>query len=628
MHYKDLYLNVISLQSVYTRTFETSVKNRLVWSNSCHIPSINLYDMYIVEKLETEELPTCSNRKPLVVKQYDTANEQYFLYINFSLTSSYGVTNDSFNCCYSQIIRVTEDKVRYLMCKNFQQNFVVPKNIKYMLIECRKSARNSLVYQDGLFFIFNHKNRTKYSRKDQKNTLRKFGILLFGIDSVSHFNARRTMPRVVKYMQTHNWYELSGYNKIGENTFPNLMAVLTGFNLTDVQNICKPRLPWGLNNCSTLFKTLRRQRFLTAFAEDECSINTFNYDKAGFRREPTDYYQRPLLLALEDRLMYKNHYGNRFCIGQKRYVEYIYDFGLEFAERFLGQTIFGLFWINSVSHNSWHGPLSIEQRMLDYLDELNAKHILEHNVVVFFSDHGSRWGHLRNRKGGFIEERLPMFFMWLPKWFQNYYPEAVIALKQNKHRLTSPYDFHATLKHLSVLAQGKNFSACHWPSPPQGCLTCQSFLKVIPEDRSCSHAGIEDYWCTCTPYYSIDTQSDRVRKISETLIHHINAFLKEKNVTNLCAQLTLKTVKAANIKMNINDNRIGKERTTYRITFIVNPNDAKFDGSYHLNHQTKRSEVNVETISRLNSYAKDSQCVKDAVVKKLCICLDNVRNTN
>uniref|UniRef100_A0A1B0AG14 Sulfatase N-terminal domain-containing protein n=1 Tax=Glossina pallidipes TaxID=7398 RepID=A0A1B0AG14_GLOPL len=498
-----------------------------------------------------------------------------------------------------------------------------------MLIECRKSSHNSLIYQEGLFFIYSREDRSKYSRKGVKNSTRKFGILLFGIDSVSQFNARRTMPRVVRYMEARNWYELSGYNKIGDNTFPNLMAILTGFNLSDTQKICQPRLSWGLSNCSTLFKTLRQQGFTTAFAEDECGINTFNFGKAGFRHEPTDYYQRPLLLALEDRLMYQKHYGSRFCISQKRYAEYIYDFGLEFAERHLGKTIFGLFWINSVSHNSWHGPLAIQERILGYLQELHAKRIFEHNVVVFFSDHGSRWGYLRNRKSGFIEERLPMFFMWLPKWFKKCYPEADAALRQNKHRLTSPYDFHATLKHLSVLAQGKSPTTLQTLPAPQGCLTCQSLLKSIPEDRSCSQAGIEDYWCTCTPFYSVDTKSYQVREISKTLIHHINTFLKVKNITNLCRKLTLKTVEAANIKMNIKSgNHTDYERTTYRITFTVYPSDAKFDASYHLNYETKGPEINVETISRLNSYAKDSQCVKDVIAKKFCICSDSIRTAD
>lgn len=111
-------------------------------------------------------------------------------------------------------IRKTSAICRYLRCKNFEQDFVVPSNIKYMLIECRKSSHNSLIYQEGFFFIYSREDRSKYSRMDVKNSTRKFGILLFGIDSVSQFNARRTMPRVVRYMEARNWYELSGYNKV------------------------------------------------------------------------------------------------------------------------------------------------------------------------------------------------------------------------------------------------------------------------------------------------------------------------------------------------------------------------------------------------------------------------------
>lgn len=32
------------------------------------------------------------------------------------------------------------------------------------------------------------------------------------------------MPKTYNYLATNDWVELQGYNKIGENTFPNLMG--------------------------------------------------------------------------------------------------------------------------------------------------------------------------------------------------------------------------------------------------------------------------------------------------------------------------------------------------------------------------------------------------------------------
>lgn len=81
-----------------------------------------------------------------------------------------------------------------------------------MLVKC--SANNTVVYQDGLFFIQERPKVREKLEKNNQNTNRPFGILLFGIDAVSQFNFRRVMPKTFQYLQNNSWFELSGYNKV------------------------------------------------------------------------------------------------------------------------------------------------------------------------------------------------------------------------------------------------------------------------------------------------------------------------------------------------------------------------------------------------------------------------------
>lgn len=65
-------------------------------------------------------------------------------------------------------------------------------------------------------------------RKKQNNNTRHLSVLMVAIDSVSRLNFQRCMPKTHRRVQGEGWYELRGYNKMGDNTFPNVMAISTG----------------------------------------------------------------------------------------------------------------------------------------------------------------------------------------------------------------------------------------------------------------------------------------------------------------------------------------------------------------------------------------------------------------
>lgn len=131
----------------------------------------------------------------------------------------------------------------------------------------------------------------------RKRPRHKFSILLFGIDSISRLNFIRTLPKTREFVEKRGWIELEGYNKIADNTFPNLMALLSGMHVEQLANICYNSWTDEVDDCPFIWKSFAKENFLTAYIEDSASMGTFNYAKYGFLNSPTDYYSRPLMTA-------------------------------------------------------------------------------------------------------------------------------------------------------------------------------------------------------------------------------------------------------------------------------------------------------------------------------------------
>jgi len=89
-----------------------------------------------------------------------------------------------------------------------------------------------------------------------------------------------------------------GYSRVGDNTYPNVMALLTG-------QLAEER-PLGLiDQAPLLWKNFSAAGYRTLLVEDSFIENhVFNIwvdghnDPRGFRSVPTDYYFRPLSVAM------------------------------------------------------------------------------------------------------------------------------------------------------------------------------------------------------------------------------------------------------------------------------------------------------------------------------------------
>jgi hypothetical protein len=423
--------------------------------------------------------------------------------------------------------------------------------------------------------------------------------------------------------------------QIDDNTYPNLMAILTGFNNTLAYDICNPKKVGQLEKCPFLWKYFHDNGYVTAYAEDEASINTFNYNKVGFLSQPTDYYMRPFVVAAEKYLAKRYKNSLTFCLGYQNYADHIYQYALDFASVYKNDSYFGLFWTNTFSHNEISDPSSMDLRMKFYIEELERREILKNSMVVFFryisssiivdirtnfifyffSDHGLRFGPVRSLLTGWLEERLPFIFIWLPEWFRNEHPDIVQALKINRNRLTNPYDLHMTLKHILELSgRIDNLPLA------TSCQSCQSIFMEMPWNRSCEESAIASHWCTCANFQPIDKRSKIVKEAVNFVINYVNDDLTaHQNATKICAKLKLKSISLAKIatypeaKSPYND---------YLLIFEGIPGGGRFEST--VRHHYAKGEGVFEitgSISRLNEYATQSECMHVDYLRKYCYCL-------
>ncbi|KAG5668616.1 hypothetical protein PVAND_016551 [Polypedilum vanderplanki] len=431
---------------------------------------------------------------------------------------------------------------------------------------------------------------------------KKFNVLLIGVDSISRLHLQRSMQETYKFLIENQWIEMKGYNKIEDNTFPNLMAILAGVDNSYSFKYCNITEIGGIEKCKFLWNEFKDENYATAFAEDTTKFSTFNFMRMkGFSKQPTDHYFRPFGLAIEKYLDCEN---KRFpyCVGEKVYADYIYDYALDFVKEY--KNYFGLFWTNSFSHNFISTPSSYDLKMKNYLKMFQNENHLNNTFIIFISDHGIRFGEIRKLFTGWLEERLPFLFFYIPENFKKNYPEFVKNLKINTERLTTPFDLHITIKEILKISSNKNQ---FFNLTAISCPKCQSLFKEISIDRICKDAAIPDIYCTCSSIEEIDKTTKEIKEISEFIVDELNFLV---STYEKCAKMKLKEI--------ISARKLNYDKNDFLIEIKVFPSDGEFEAKVR---KTENFYIFVDQILRINQYGNQSECIDDLNLRKYCYCV-------
>lgn len=319
------------------------------------------------------------------------------------------------------------------------------------------------------------------------------------------------------------------------------------------------------------------------------------------------------MIASEKVLNIRTRFGDKYCTGPEVTVERILDYAIEFAKTFLGLPYFGFFWMNSISHDTINGLSSMDSHILTKLEHLEKEGVMNDSMIIFLSDHGMRYGDIRNTFIGWYEERLPFIYIWLPEWFREEDPEAYQALTVNQNRLTSPYDLYETLRDILIRAGGEAISS-------SGCPKCGSLFKTVPMERGCEDAGVASHWCVCTAFQKEDASNKVVVVGAQKIVDHIEGIVKNyknKKGKRLCSKQKVKKIHRVHRVLDLVGN--STSATEYFYMIQVTPGDAKFEATVRY-YGSGNYSISDEEVSRINSYAYSAKCL-DFGQKRYCHCV-------
>ena len=110
------------------------------------------------------------------------------------------------------------------------------------------------------------------------------------------------------------------------------------------------------------------------------------------------------------------------------------------------------------------------------------------SALFLLADHGTHGIWYNHFAVGQAEHRAPTLWLLLPASFVEAHPSVDGALRRNRKRRVTPYDLHATLRHLAA-----------WPAMPEPTAEASSLFVDLPEARSCVAARVPAEWCIDQP---------------------------------------------------------------------------------------------------------------------------------
>ena len=377
-----------------------------------------------------------------------------------------------------------------------------------------------------------------------------------------------------------------------------------------------------VDNWPWIFKEFEAKRYATLFSEDTPTLASFNYRLHGFTEPPTHHFSRYFWQAAGG--------TSPYCIHSKPQHLIHFDYIETFFEAYAAKAKFGFAFLTEISHNSLDNVYLAANDFFQLVKRLHTKNLLNNTMLVVMGDHGFRYGGARSTLQGKLEERLPFLSITLPPWFGKKFPHIVRNLEDNANLLISPFDLHATFKHILT-----------YPGLPQNLPRGRSIFDIIPKSRDCAGAGVAEHYCPCVRWEPVSKDHWSIRQAAQTVVAHINSLTSsDAEITKLCARLELVEVvngyqKIPNIKMQqyvgpvdihgrvpkFAEGSMPIVECMYQVQLRTAPGDALFEVA--VTHTSGKFQVDGE-LSRINRYGDQPKCIQKERpdLRKYCFCKD------
>lgn len=105
-------------------------------------------------------------------------------------------------------------------------------------------------------------------RKQGIQDAEKLNVIIMGTDSASRLNMLRHLSKTYEYLTKElGALDLKGYNKVGDNTFPNIVAILGGYTVDEMEKEACVTESRHYDDCHWVWNDFKKNHYVTAYME-------------------------------------------------------------------------------------------------------------------------------------------------------------------------------------------------------------------------------------------------------------------------------------------------------------------------------------------------------------------------
>jgi hypothetical protein len=457
--------------------------------------------------------------------------------------------------------------------------------------------------QDKHAFLVNKYNATAAARANKRTQeiakslnateVRPLSVYLVLFDSLSRQHFYRNFPETIKFLNEQfttgkykdkfAMYDFIINNAHGENTQPNMVPILYGYNLDyhlkrlEGFDMKKDKDHWKFKELQqfAMWKHYERLGYMTLFGFD--TVWDFLSRSTG-RTILTDHVASNFWHECKKVYGLNDFTTKQRCFGVLNSHTYMLNYILQFQKHYEGQNRFGYTHISPAHEDSGTvirtADLDVKnffKELFDYYDS----HPNEDLVLMFASDHGKHTKEWDEVPEGYYENRLPTHFLFMNKQLiARLGSDTDAILRHNAKSLITRLDWHLTFKHISVLPYG-NLTIDSplyktWINKSDSQKAISLLMEKVPVDRNCAEMDIPNYYCTCLNYVELPLQkamtTEPVISFMKLAIDAINKSVELDKAGDFCMKVSLKEVLKVE-EQQLKDNEAGNRY--YKIKFTV-----------------------------------------------------------
>lgn len=404
----------------------------------CIIPEYDPNDPRTRKYLSKSSVIQCGEPQPYLTY----LDSDGFIHLNKTTIKNSGHKESDYECQYSEIFRANKSDNKFSLgtAQTFKETEKIHSSV-FVLVRCFLH-RVKLVYETVHAYVPPPSAELyKASRRHSDGDTDRPSVLIFGLDSMSRLNFIRQLPKTYHFLtNVLDAIVFKGMTKTGDNTFPNMMALLSGINVhkrNNKTNVVSVDKPTYFDDIPLVWDSFRESGYITMYNEDSPSMTIFNFHASGFKDPPTDYYVRPFWLAMNS-IDNFNSKDSR-CYGNTPKHLYLLDYIEQFATQMKNHRYFAFEFLTLLSHDDLNEVQVADSDFEKMFLKMQRKGQLNNTIVMVLGDHGNRFSELRKTDIGRVEERMPFIAVALPQDFKHRFPHLVAGLKQNHNSLLGWY---------------------------------------------------------------------------------------------------------------------------------------------------------------------------------------------